>query len=101
MNSQAYRFRFRPEIALKDAEDTLLLAFLAAEGIFGQARVRMDAGYAIDATINVIVIDASTLIGQVVAAIFTAFISREFGQGAFHVRRVEGLPGQTLQEAGQ
>lgn len=91
MISTLYRYRFRPEIAMKDAEETLVLAFLAAEGIFGQARVRMDAGYAVDAIINVIVVDASTLIGQVVVAIFTAFITREFGGDSFNVRQVEGV----------
>lgn len=101
MNFHAYRYRFRPDIALKDAEETLVLAFLAAEGIFGQARVRMDAGYATDATINVIIVDAGTLIGQVINAVFTNFITREFGSDSFNVRRVEGLPGQTLQEAGR
>lgn len=93
MNAQAYRYRFRSDIALKDAEETLVLSFLAAEGIFGEARVRMNASYAVDATISVIFVDAGTLVGQVSAAIFTAFISREFGHGSFHVCRVEGLPG--------
>ena len=101
MKINAYRYRFRPDIGLNDAEDTLMLAVLAAQGLFGEARVRMDAGYAIDPTIGVIIVDASTLIGQVITAIFTAFISREFGRGAFHVRRVVGLPGQTLQGVGQ
>lgn len=104
MAREAYRYRFREGVELREAEDTLLLSFLAAEGIFGEARVRMDAGYAIDATINVIVVDASTLIGQVINAVFTAFISREFGRDAFNVRRVEVLPGQNgqpLQEAGR
>lgn len=101
MIATAYRFRFHETIGLHDAEDTLHLAILAATGIFGEARVRMDGSYGVDTTINVIVVDASTLIGQVIAAIFTAFVSREFGQGAFHVRRVEGLPGQTLQEVGR
>ena len=89
MTANAYRYRFRESVDLRDAEETLHLAILAAAGIFGEARVRMDAGYAVDPTIGVIVVDASTLIGQVVACIFTAFISRKFGRGAFHVCRVE------------
>ncbi len=101
MISTLYRYRFRAGIDLKEVEDTLRLAFIAAEGIFGQARVRMDTACAVDATINVIVVDASSLIGQVVGAIFTAFITHEFGQDGFSIRRVEGLPGQTLQEAGR
>ena len=89
MNNVAYRYRFRPDIDLKEAQDTLLLAVVAAEGIFGQARVRMDADYHLDPTINVIIVDADTVVGQVVNQVFTAFISREFGRGRFLVRRVE------------
>lgn len=85
----AYRYRFSERVSLRDAENTLLLAVVAAEGIFGQARVRMDGGFIIDPPIRVIVVDAGTLIGQVVAAIFTAFITGEFGIGSFNVRRVE------------
>lgn len=89
MNNVAYRYRFRPDIDLKEAQDTLLLAVVAAEGIFGQTRVRMDVECDLDPSINVIVVDADTVVGQVVNQIFTALISREFGRGRFLVRRVE------------
>jgi hypothetical protein len=86
-----YRYRFRSEIDLRDAEDTLLLAILAAEGLFGEAQVRMDAGYAVDHSIHTVIVDASTDVGQAVSAIFTAFALREFGRCAVDVRRVEGV----------
>ena len=46
--NRAYRYKFREGIDPRDVEDTLLLAFLAAEGIFGEARVRMDGSYSAD-----------------------------------------------------
>jgi hypothetical protein len=91
VNREYYRYRFRRDVALREAEDTLLLAILAAEGLFGEAQVRMDAGYAVDASIQTIIVDASTDVGQAVSAIFTAFILREFGRHAVDVRRVEGV----------
>lgn len=93
MFEQAYRYRFADRVDLQDAGDTLLLAVLAAEGLFGAARVRMDLAFAVDETIYVIVVDASTNVGRAVNGIFTAFVSREFGPDAFCVKRVQGLAG--------
>ena len=88
METNAYRYRFSEDIDIQDAEDTLRLALVAAEGIFGRTRIRMDAWYAVDETINVIIVDASTLVGMTVNLIFTAFITVEFGSGEFDVRQV-------------
>lgn len=85
----AYRFRFGERVTLRDAENTLLLAVVAADGIFGEARVRMDGGFIIDPPIRVIVVDASTAVGQVVASVFNELCRWEFGREAFDVRRVE------------
>jgi len=90
MNRPVYRYRFSENVELQDADDSLLLAALAAEGIFGESRVRMDLRYALDRGIRTIIVDAVTSVGQVVNSIFTAFILREFGSDAFEVRRVDG-----------
>lgn len=86
--NEAYRYRLAEGVDLREAEGTLLLALIAAEGLYGEARVRMDAAYVIDESIRVIVVDASTDVGQAVSAIFAAILIREFGPMAFHVRRV-------------
>lgn len=94
MNQTTYRYRFNRDVPLQDVEETLLLGVLAAEGLHGEARVRMDAVYSVDESIRAIIVDASTEVGQDVNAIFTAFLLREFGQDAFQVRRVEGGPAE-------
>lgn len=91
MDSAAYRYKFRPHIDLGDPLDALLWAVSAAEGLFGQARIRMDFDHAVDPTIGVIVIDASTLIGQVINCVFTAFLFRKFNRTAFDIQRVESV----------
>ena len=91
MFEQPYRYRFADSDDLQEAQKTLRLAMLAAEGIFGEALVQMDAACVIDESIDVIVIDASTPVGKVVNKVFTIFILREFGPRAFQVMRVEGL----------
>jgi hypothetical protein len=95
MSTQAYRYKFLEKVDVLDAEITLHLAIIAAEGLYGEARVRMDAGYAIDESIHTIVVDASTPVGQDVCAMFMHFLLRQHGPEAFNVRRVEGLPQRT------
>ncbi len=101
MISEAYRYKFGSIMYLPNAEGTLHVALIAAEGLFGEARVRMDAGYAVDEVLRVFVVDASTEVGQAVTGMFTSLLLREFGPEAFHVRRVEGRPGCTCQEEGR
>jgi hypothetical protein len=86
--TKAYKYQFRPDIGLRDVEDTLLLAFLAAEGVFGETRVRMDGSYSPDHESRTLTVDASTRVGQIVAAVFTAYIIKEFGRDSFTVRRL-------------
>lgn len=92
MIRKAYRYKFADHVDLKDARETLLLAMIAAEGLVGEGRVMLDAAWAADPGINVIVVGASTTVGRIVNAIFTALLSREFGREAFDVRGVECLP---------
>jgi hypothetical protein len=86
---QGYRYKFLSSAALQEAEMTLLLALLAAEGLHGESRVRMDAAYAVDKDLFSIAVDTSTAVGDDIANIFTAFIAKELGQNKFFVRRLE------------
>jgi len=89
MQSSGYRYQFASKADLADAQDLLRLAALAAGGIFGRARVRMDARFWVDESIDVLVLDASTVVGLIIAAIFTSFIDHSRVLGGFDVRRVE------------
>lgn len=88
MITEGYRYQFAKGVCLRDAEDSLLLALLAAEGIYGQSRVRMDAAYAVDTPVRIIVVDGATQVGQDVSGVFTSFLTKEFGPDAFRVRRL-------------
>ena len=92
MAKELYRYRFCQGVSLREAEDDLFLAMLAAEGLYGPARIRLDAAYYMDESIRAIVVDASTPVGQDINGIFVAFLIRQFGQDAFDVKRVEPLP---------
>lgn len=92
MHSAVFRFSFARGIDLTDAEATLHLAILAAEGLFGEARVRMEVSYHADPPRSVIIVDGHTPAGDAVIRIFTAFLMRELGADGFAVRRVTSPP---------
>ncbi|NQT19508.1 MAG: hypothetical protein HQ592_07375 [Planctomycetes bacterium] len=94
MNEQACRYQFEPKIPPRDIEETLQLAVLAAECLHGEARVRLDTSYSIDKDKHVYVVDASSDVGRDILRIFTGFATREFGEHAFSVHRVEHAPAQ-------
>lgn len=85
-----YRLAFQIPVDMQAVEETLLLAILAVGCLYGEAAVRLDAGYAIDADERVVVIDASTETGRAVARVFIGFCAREFGDDTFSVARTDG-----------
>ena len=93
MTPTIYRFTFKDDVELDDVEGSVLLAIFAAEGVHGRAQVRLDASYLLDAKRRVLVVDGRTPAGRTVAQITTAFLSREFGDDAYAVRRVSPTAG--------
>ena len=83
-----YRYSFGPPVDLAEVEDSLLLAVCAAEGVHGQAQVRMDGAFLLEEATRACVVDATTPVGETIARIFTRFLAREFGEDAFTVERV-------------
>lgn len=88
MRTDVFRFTFAPAVDMIEAEATLQLTIVAAEGLFGESRTRMEVTYFADVPRHALVIDGSTSAGSAVVHIFTAFITHEFGADAFTVRRV-------------
>lgn len=88
MTTAVFRFTFASDMDLHDAESTLQLSILAAEGLFGEARVRMDASYLADTPRSVILVDGSTPVGDAIVRIYTGFLTREIGADGFSVRRM-------------
>lgn len=82
-----YRFEFHDRATRAEAELTLHLATYAVEGLFGAARVRLDASPRIDVPRQAITIDGATNVGAALASVFTSLLLREFGPDAFRVRR--------------
>ena len=81
------RYTFKRPIPAGEIEETLLLAVLAAEGLHGQPRVRLEAGYTFDEAEHACVIDSGSEVGRDICCIFGGFAIREFGADAFRVSR--------------
>ena len=95
----AFRFVFKEEVSVLDAELSLHLAIFAIEGLFGAARVRLDASYAIDEPRRVIIVDASNEVGEALVRVFTNLLLREFGDDSLQVERVDAHPTPSVKAA--
>ena len=92
MNRELYRYNFDSKVPIRDVEESLLLAVLAAESLHGRSLVRLDASFCLDSHKRSCIVDAATEVGRAIARIFTGFLTREFGEEAFKVERVGGPP---------
>ena len=90
MKHEVYRYEFRHGVPIHDIEESLLLAVCAAEGIHGQAQVRMDGGFFLDDGSRACVVDAANAVGHTIAQVFTAFLNRQLKENAYSVERVAG-----------
>lgn len=97
MTPDVYRFELERSVPIDEAEMSLHLALFAVEGLFGQARVRLEAAYHVDEPRSAIVLDATTEVGAAVVRVFTSLLLHEFGGDSFHVRRVEPATPATVE----
>lgn len=88
MSNTLFRYRFTDRIPASQVEGTLVLAWLATEGLYGEARVRLEATHFWDRRRGVCVIRARGAAGRAANRIFVALIGREFGPDAFQVEHV-------------
>ncbi|MEA5087809.1 hypothetical protein [Solidesulfovibrio sp.] len=89
------RFTFSKQVDMACVEDTLVLAVLAAESIHGRTDIRLDACFRLQP--GTCSIDDGTPVGRTIARVFTGYLAREFGEGAFTIVRVAA--GNTESEA--
>lgn len=89
MKRDIYRYNFSDDVPFRDVEESLLLAVLATESLHGRSLVRLDASFCLDEKKRACVVDAGTEVGRHIARIFTGFLTREFGEEAFKVERVD------------
>lgn len=87
MKQMEYRFQFSPEVDLDEAVATLRLSLLAAEGPYGEARVRTEISFTVEPLRAEIRVSGTTGVLEAVTQIFTSLLSHEFGRDTFTIRR--------------
>lgn len=95
MEREVYRYTLGGQVSMHDAEETLLLALLGTESIYGAAQTRLDVAHSMDENGRAFVIDAATQVGQDLNRLFAGFLLREFGPDSFRVERFTELQGAT------
>jgi len=80
------KFKFQENIYKEDIEEQIVRAIKTAEYTFGQAKVRLHAGYL--ATNNKAVIDVSSEVGEYIAQIFIGLITDRLGEDKFTMERI-------------
>jgi len=88
----ARRIAFNIPVDMEAVEETLLLAILMVGCLHGDAAVRLDAGYAMDAPSRIVVVRDGTVVARAVAQVFIGLCAHEFGESAFTVLRVDSAP---------
>jgi len=97
MTTNVFRFEFEPVVSLTEAEMSLHLAMYAVEGLYGEARVRLEASYRLDDALRSITVDGETEVGAALVKVYTRLLIREFGEDGFHVRPVDASAVQAAQ----
>jgi hypothetical protein len=97
MLAGVFRFSLDGRVLLEDAETTLHLAMLAAEGLFGKPRVAMEFRYDLVREDHAIDVFSDSEVGTTVARIFAGLLLREIGDGGFRIVNIESS-GCRLQE---
>lgn len=87
MRDTEFRFQFTADVDLAEAEGTLRLSLLAAEGLHGEAKVRTEVTFAVDPVRAEIRVAGGGIVTENVVQICTALLTHEFGREAFTVRR--------------
>ena len=99
MTKKIVRYTFTRSASMREVEETLLLAVLAIESLFGESAVRLEASFSVDLSRRTCVIDSGTEVGGALCRVFTGLVSREFGRDAFEIQRGDSPPAKET-EAG-
>ena len=91
MTTYVYRITIDRAAKVNETEQTLHLAIFAAQGLFGEAQVRIDMAYHVDEPRRALILDGSTAVGRAVLRMFVALMFNEIGRDAFTIRRVPNM----------
>lgn len=75
MLRRVYRFSFEPDVSMDDVQQSLVLATIAIESIYGERALEMDGRFAVRRKRRSCLIDAETPLGCDLAKAFGGFLT--------------------------
>ena len=87
MKRPSYKFQIGEEYPMSGVEEALLMSVIAAEGVHGRARVRLDARFGVDLGDRTCCVNSDSPAGEDIAKIFTEFLLLECGDDGFSVEQ--------------
>ncbi len=88
MVDEHYQFEFKKSADMAKVENALLMAVVAAEGIYGRSRVHLEADFTTNSPVRTCLINADNQVGVDIGKVFSEFLNLEVGEYAYRIRRV-------------
>jgi hypothetical protein len=85
MRSGVYRYRVSQTVRWQLVNETLLAALSAAQALYGEARSRLETGFAEHCKRRTLVIDATSPPGRTLARIFAGLLIERFGSNSVQI----------------
>jgi len=98
MPGEIYQFMFDKQVPFQEIKESMLLTTIAVESRLGRTQVRLDAVFSMDPENHRCSVDATSEVGRDIARIFTGFITKQFGEEVFKVKRKERDQGEADHE---
>lgn len=92
MSKLVYKYQFGDAVSMEAVESDLTLAVIAAESLFGSARVFLECGFLLDKEKRALVIEGGAEVGDAMNKIFVGLVHRFIGEGTFSVDRIDSDP---------
>lgn len=87
MQRLIFDYQFDPSVDMTSVRDTLRLALLATQSVFGHRRVLLEADFDLSSDCHTLWVNASTEVGRHVHQVFLGYVTSEFGPEAFRLAR--------------
>lgn len=98
---RVYQLTVGSYVSKQDVQDSLMLAILAMECLYGSAQARLDLSHEFDPKNRTRMIGACSQVGQYLNRLFTGLLVREFGSNSFRGERLINQIASSSPERGQ
>jgi hypothetical protein len=85
MRSDIYRYRLSRQVRWTVVDETVATAIAAVQALYGEARSRIEVGYAHDRSRRTVVVDATLPPGRAFARIFAGLLIDRVGPNAIRI----------------